>query len=132
MSSRGTEGQVDVALQQVKERWNPAWPGLSEMLRLLDVDWSGDDAVRIWVILNDEDDQEWPEEHMEAIDEAIRASLRDAGVDAWPYIHFRGKSEQEELIERESEEEDAEDDLAGDDEAHDGPSSDAAAAQRRV
>ena len=131
MSSKATEAQVDAALQQVVASWQKAWPRLSTLLRMLDLDWSGDEAIRIWVVLEDEDAPEgWPREQVEPIEEAIRGALKEAGVEAWPYINFRGKSEQEDLEREEEEELKRERDEEASDDDDELPS-EAAAAQRR-
>ena len=98
MNQSDIEERVAAALNLVEEkRWQEEWPKLARILHELDLDWSGDAAVRVWVILDDSDQNEWPREHTEQIDETIRESLRQAGVDIWPYIRFRGKAEQEAL-----------------------------------
>ena len=64
-------------------------------------DSTGDPAVKIWVILNDEVGES-PDFGRETADisQQVVAVLRDRHVDLWPYVRFRTRSEQDE-IERE-------------------------------
>ncbi len=71
---------------------------VTEIRHILDNDWSGDPAVRIWVILRDDiADSGEILEYSQPIRSTIARALRDAEIDRWPYVHFRGQSEQAEL-----------------------------------
>ena len=61
-------------------------------------DSTGDPAVKIWVILNDEAGES-PDFGAETADisEQVVAVLRDQHVDLWPYVRFRTRSEQDEI-----------------------------------
>ncbi len=85
--------QVDTVLATIQR---PSF--VTEVRYALDTDWSGDPAVRVWVILRDDiADSAEIFDHTEPIRSTITQALRDAGIDLWPYIHFRGQSEQAEL-----------------------------------
>ena len=85
--------QIETALASVER---PSY--VTELRFVLDNDWSGDPAVRIWVIVRD-DITERAEvlEHAEPVRSSIVQALRDAEVARWPYVHFRGQSEQADL-----------------------------------
>jgi hypothetical protein len=58
------------------------------------IDSVGDQAVRVWVILEEgtpSDGPLWTE--LEPIERAIRDNLRKAGVEWFPYIHYATRSE---------------------------------------
>ena len=61
-------------------------------------DSTGDPAIRIWVILKDAygESQELDSDSTR-IERRIFAVLRESGVESWPYVHFRTKTEQEEM-----------------------------------
>jgi hypothetical protein len=58
----------------------------------------GDPAIWIWVILRD-DIAGTAEilKHSQPVRTTIVQALREAGIDRWPYLRFRGQSEQAEL-----------------------------------
>ena len=85
--------QVEAVLGSIKR---PSF--VTEIRHVLDNDWSGDPAVLIWVILRDDiADSSEILEHSKPIRTTIGQALRDAKIDRWPYVHFRGQSEQAEL-----------------------------------
>jgi hypothetical protein len=65
-------------------------------------DSTGDPAVWIWLILNDDRDIEAREtrEWLRRVRLAIRSALQDRGVERWPYISVRSRSETKELMAR--------------------------------
>jgi hypothetical protein len=85
--------QIETLLGSIKR---PSF--VTEIRHVLDNDWSGDPAIMIWVILRD-DFTESGEilKRTEPVRTTIAQTLRDAGIDRWPYVHVRGQSEQEEL-----------------------------------
>ena len=61
------------------------------------VDSTGDDAVEVFVKIDDgAPEEQWIPERLEPIVRAIRESFRQEGVDLWPYVHFLTRSEEEE------------------------------------
>ena len=64
----------------------------------LDVDASGAPAVWIWVVI---DDAAASSRDFPAVAAGIRTAIRDAlqkaGIERWPYVRFRTRSEQAEL-----------------------------------
>lgn len=76
----------------------PRPPFVTEIRHLLDTDHDGDPAVRIWVIFDD-DTAASPEflTRTEQVRSAIVEALREAEIDRWPYVRFRGQSEQAKL-----------------------------------
>jgi hypothetical protein len=64
----------------------------------LDVDASGAPAVWVWVVLDDAaaSSRDFPAVAAD-IRDAIRNALQQAGIDRWPYVRFRTRSEQAEL-----------------------------------
>lgn len=71
---------------------------VSEIRHVLDDDWSGDPSVMIWVILRDDiADSADLLKHTKPVRSTIVQALRAAGVQRWPYVHFRSQSEQADL-----------------------------------
>ena len=71
-------------------------PDLPKPLRAvhveLDTDWSGDAAVWVWVILDDDDlDRETRHEYRSIVRETVADTL--AGARRFVYVRFRGVSE---------------------------------------
>jgi hypothetical protein len=64
----------------------------------LDVDASGAPAVWVWVVVDDAaaSSRDFPAVAA-GIRDAIRNALQEAGIDRWPYVRFRTRSEQAEL-----------------------------------
>ena len=61
-------------------------------------DSTGDPAVRIWVILEDAYGESPDlESSSTRIERQIFGVLRNSGVDMWPYVHFRTRTEQAEM-----------------------------------
>ncbi len=62
------------------------------------VDTSGEDALRIWVILDESvsDDQLMRGEDISALKSAIRDRVFELGVGLWPYIYIAKQSELDE------------------------------------
>lgn len=73
-------------------------PFVTEIRHLLDNDHDGDPAVMIWVIFDD-DTALGPEffQRTEEVRSTIVEALREAEIDRWPYVRFRGQTEQMEL-----------------------------------
>lgn len=58
------------------------------------VDWTGEDSLRVWVILSDETDEErFNGDDLLKIDAAIHDSLLARGVTLFPYTRFVKKGE---------------------------------------
>jgi len=71
---------------------------VTEIRHALDTDSSGDPAVWVWVVLEDDTaDSDEFFERSEVVKTKIVQSLREAQIDRWPYVRFRGQSEQAEL-----------------------------------
>lgn len=64
----------------------------------LDVDATGAPAVWVWVVVDDAAaaSENFPTVAAE-IRDAIRDVLHQAGIDRWPYVRFRTRSEEAEL-----------------------------------
>jgi hypothetical protein len=64
----------------------------------LDVDASGAPAVWVWVVVDDAaaSSRDFPAVAA-GIRDAIRNALQQAGIDRWPYVRFRTRSEQAEV-----------------------------------
>ena len=64
----------------------------------LDVDASGMPAVWVWVVVDD-DAPSRPDFPAMAADirDSIRNALQQAGIERWPYVRFRTRSEEAEL-----------------------------------
>ncbi len=71
---------------------------VTEIRHVLDTDSAGDPAVWIWVILQDAtaESAAFPA-CTEPVRSTIAQALREAEIDRWPYVRFRGESEQVEL-----------------------------------
>lgn len=57
-------------------------------------DWSGDDAVRVFIIFDEattDEERGWPAVY--PLTEKIRRALYDAEIDTWPYFRYRKASE---------------------------------------
>lgn len=69
-----------------------------EVTHHLDVDASGRPAVWIWVVVDDvlASSKNFPSVAAE-IRDTIRDALQQAGIDRWPYVRFRTRSEEAEL-----------------------------------
>jgi len=65
----------------------------------LDNDWSGYLCVRIWIILNDKvaGSPEFGDQILRIENSLVRAFER-SGITRWPYVSFRSRSEQKELV----------------------------------
>lgn len=63
----------------------------------LDVDSTGETAVWIWIIVAD--DTELAADDVSSLRNALRAELRRADVELWPYVRIRTRSEQAKLDE---------------------------------
>ena len=74
------------------------FPFVTEIRHALDNDWSGDPAIRFWVILRDDvaESDEFAE-RAEEVRSAIADAVHESEIDRWPYIRFRAESEQAEL-----------------------------------
>ncbi|MEM8637679.1 MAG: hypothetical protein AAGG51_02505 [Cyanobacteria bacterium P01_G01_bin.54] len=63
------------------------------------VDYDGDDAVRVWVILKDEDiPTQWTFEERSKVRRAIFSAIHESGLPHWPFISFRATSEEPPLL----------------------------------
>jgi hypothetical protein len=73
-------------------------PFVTEIRHALDTDAAGEPAIWVWVVLEDDtaDSAEFFE-RSEVVKSKIVQSLREAQIDRWPYVRFRGQSEQADL-----------------------------------
>jgi hypothetical protein len=95
------------ALADIRKLLEPASLGLPEPPRVVRIeleegfDSTGDPALYIWVLLDDEttlhDEVTW--QNVKQINRTIRDTLRDADEQRWPYVRFRTESEHRTLIE---------------------------------
>jgi len=63
-----------------------------------DLDSLGEDAFRIWVVLDDqtlEEERCWA--RLAPIEERIKEKLREAGYEQWPYLTFWTESQMQEV-----------------------------------
>ena len=68
------------------------------------VDTDGEDALRVWVILDESVKVEKLKgADISAWDFAIHQRIRDQGVTLWPYIHFAKQSELDEVDDEDEE-----------------------------
>ncbi len=90
--------QVEAVLASIE-----SFPFVTEIRHALDDDWSGDPAIRFWVMLRD-DVVESPEyaDRAEQVQSTIVEAVRMSEIDRWPYVRFRGESEQAELDKEEA------------------------------
>ncbi len=64
----------------------------------LDIDASGAPAVWVWVVVDDAAASSGDFPAVAAgIRDAIRSALQQAGIERWPYVRFRTRSEEAEL-----------------------------------
>ncbi len=85
--------QVDIVLGSIERP-----PFITEIRHILDTDHAGDPAVRIWVIFDD--DTAAGSDFLPCANRVRRTivdAIRKAEIERWPYVHFRGYSEQMEL-----------------------------------
>jgi hypothetical protein len=76
----------------------PPTPRVVEIRHELSTDSTGDPAVFVWIILDDATSRSgWSRDHLEPIEDAVRAALADREIELWPYIRFRSFSEQRQL-----------------------------------
>jgi hypothetical protein len=95
------------ALADIRKLLDPSLLGLREPPRVVRIeleegfDSTGDPALYIWVLLDDEtaldDDVTW--QNVKQIDRTIRETLRGADEQRWPYVRFRTESEHRTLTE---------------------------------
>jgi hypothetical protein len=58
------------------------------------VDADGEDAMRVWIILDESVEVEKLKgDDIIAVKEAVRDRIRELGVELWPYIHMAKQSE---------------------------------------
>ena len=94
----GEAQRIDEALKRTLLEDLPVHPRVVGVQGELYRDSTGDDAVRIIVLIDDfTPEEDWTHEKMEPIAEAFRAAVRNSGIDRWPYIDFRTESEQREI-----------------------------------
>ncbi len=73
-------------------------PFVTEIRHILDTDHAGDPAVRIWVIFDDDTAAgSYFLPYAKQVRRTIVDAMRKAEIGRWPYVHFRGYSEQMEL-----------------------------------
>jgi len=85
--------RVEQALKTAKASLPPE---VVDLRHELDIDSTGVDCVRVWLILDDASPEEvWAFASTSAMRETVKRALRDAEVDLWPYILVRAKSEQD-------------------------------------
>jgi hypothetical protein len=88
-----TKAQIDQILD-VRKLPLPAEPRVVDLKYETYVDSIGDDALRIWVILEDDTPSEqrsWAK--VAPIEEAIHEALLKEDVRLWPYVDFRTRIE---------------------------------------
>ena len=84
------EEQINIALEGIKKP-----PFVENWSIHLDADSSGDPSVWIWVVISDELlNSSSLKEESDKLNEEIGAALRKNGIQRWPYVRFRAKSEQ--------------------------------------
>lgn len=61
--------------------------------------WDGEPSIHIWLVLRDDVDVEEPaiQDKLAKVRDSVRAGLKCAGIDRWPYISVRSVSEVREL-----------------------------------
>jgi hypothetical protein len=73
---------------------------VADLRYILLVDHTGADAIRMWVVLKDgTSEKNWEYERTKAIREKIKETLERQGVTRYPFILFRGESDQAEVDE---------------------------------
>lgn len=72
----------------------PERPRIAEVRAEPHVDSAGEDAIRVWVILGDEtQDDQMTWQQLKPVVEAVHGALQRAEIDLWPYVRFRRESE---------------------------------------
>ncbi|MBX3469762.1 MAG: hypothetical protein KF878_23050 [Planctomycetes bacterium] len=93
--TQAVEQRVRTALARAKKRLPRHVVALRHRL---DTDSSGQDAVYVWIIIDDGAPEEvWAYEATSPLGDVVEQALSAAGVDLWPYVLFRAKSEQDEF-----------------------------------
>jgi len=85
--------QIDEAIRLDRLRL-PRTPKVVSVRCNLMVDSIGDDAIDVWVLVDDSTPDEglsW--DRVQPIHEEIHRALREAEVELWPYIKFRRQAE---------------------------------------
>lgn len=73
----------------------PKTPPIVELRYEVGVDWSGDDAVWIWTIVDDATPRgEWTYVKLKPVYERIREAVRSTGLEILPYVRVRTRAEQ--------------------------------------
>lgn len=75
--------------------WEPEREWIPTFDYQLDTDWSGDPAVRVWLILKDGVDvlEAKTREELSRIRLRLHADIQDAEIDRWPFVRTRSWSE---------------------------------------
>lgn len=92
----GKMSEAEVIGEAIKKASLPGT--VLEVSHRLDVDATGTPAVWVWVVVDDAAaaSGNFPSVAAE-IRDAIRDVLQKAGIDRWPYVRFRTRSEEAEL-----------------------------------
>jgi hypothetical protein len=76
----------------------PKTPRVVEIRHKLGRDWSGDEAVWIWLILDDETRaKDWDFRRLKPLIERVEEAVARSPLEVWPYVAVRSKSEQDEM-----------------------------------
>ncbi|MBI3844721.1 MAG: hypothetical protein HY292_08800 [Planctomycetes bacterium] len=74
----------------------PKTPPIVELRYEVGVDWSGDDAVWIWTIVDDSTlKKNWTYAKLKPVYARIREAVRETGLEIIPYLYVRSKSGQD-------------------------------------
>ncbi|MBI1849464.1 MAG: hypothetical protein HYR85_03865 [Planctomycetes bacterium] len=74
----------------------PKTPPIVELRYEVGVDWSGDDAVWIWTIVDDSTPKkDWTFAKLTPVYEKIREAVRGTGLEIIPYVRVRSRSGQD-------------------------------------
>ena len=81
----------------------PDRPKILDIMSTLHIDSTGDDPLRVWVILDDDTkEDERPRAATKSIERAIREALTAEDIALFPYVRYRTKSEYDEESQRAS------------------------------
>lgn len=99
-SHRDARGfRVAKILDYCQEKLKRTLPQISKIMHRIEDDSTGEEALWVWVILEDEatkGDKFY--EITRQVRSELTRMLRAYGVELWPFIHFRSRSEQDEVV----------------------------------
>lgn len=88
-----TPERVEQALKAAKTNLPPE---VVDIRHELDIDSTGADCVRVWLIVDDAAPEDvWAFSSTSAMRDTVKRALSGEQVDLWPYISVRAKSEQD-------------------------------------